>query len=214
MKNTAGYTLIELLIVVAVLGIVTSIGAFSVSSYRVNVDLRLAQQAIQDIVYQAQSRTLAGEYHNGSVVQGGYGVILEQGSGELVLFADCDGNQYNSRTGCNGQDEEVERRDLSNTDQLYVHRILATGRCVSTGCQLVIYFKAPYANPPLIFTKSKNAQNCARDSVATGCNALVPANAVERIQVTIRQKNTPNGSLLSIRDILQSVPRPLPQQQS
>lgn len=208
-----GYTLIELLAIITITGIIATIGTFSLSSYRVNVDLEIAQKRIQDMIYQAQSLTLAGEYYNDSVVLGGYGVIFEQGGNEVVLFADCDGDTYKTVTGCNNGDEEVRRVQLSAKDMLYVHRILAAGRCV-TGCQLVIYFPTPYANPPKFFTKSKNAQNCTPQSATTGCNTPIPLSAIERIQIDIRQRNNPSsGKVFNIRDILQVIPRPVQQTQ-
>ena len=203
-----GYTLIELLIVVAIIGIVASIGTFAFRSYDVRVDLNIAQEKIQDLIYEAQSRTLAGEYYNGTPVQGGYGVIFEQGSGDVVLFADCDADTYNTVAGCNNGNEEVRRIQLSEQDRLYIFGILAAGRCV-TGCQLIIYFQAPYANPPLIFTKSKSAQNCTKGSTTPGCNTPVPTAVIERIQISVRQKNSRNGRILSIRDILPVIPRPV-----
>lgn len=213
MRNIqGGYTLIELLAIITIMGIVGTVGAFSISSYRVNVDLDIAQERIQNLIYEAQSRTLAGEYYNDTLVLGGYGVLFEQGSSEVVLFADCDGDTYKTLTGCNSRDEEVMRVEMSAQNKLYVYSILAAGRCV-TGCQLTIYFPTPYANPPKFFTKSKNAQNCTAESTVVGCNTQVPVNAIERIQLSVRQKNSRNGKVFGIRDILQTIPRPVLQSQ-
>lgn len=90
-SSGAGYTLIEMLIVIAILGIAVSIVSLNFSASRGRHELNNDTDAVVSLINEARSRTLAGD--SGSA----YGIHVE--SSKAVLFsgatfaADATGNK-------------------------------------------------------------------------------------------------------------------------
>lgn len=87
----SGFTLVELIIAVAVIGIVST---YALTDYRAaqrRADVRLQAYALAATLRQAQNYSLGAYEHNGAVPTGGWGVRTINAS-SYAFFADVNGN--------------------------------------------------------------------------------------------------------------------------
>ena len=88
MKNK-GFTLLEITVVISIITLLSTIFLANYRQGEKNFALqRSAHQLAQDL-RRAQEMTMAGREFKGKF-QGGYGIHLVKGTGEYILFIDCD----------------------------------------------------------------------------------------------------------------------------
>lgn len=88
----AGFTMLELVIVVAIIGILTTMAAATYNSIEYQRKVTLAAQQIQADLRYAQNLAISFKKHQGKFARGGYGVHFENNSPAYKIFADLDCN--------------------------------------------------------------------------------------------------------------------------
>jgi prepilin-type N-terminal cleavage/methylation domain-containing protein len=89
-KSMRGVTLLELVVVVAIVGIFSSISAVTYSSTEKQRKVTLAAQQIQADVRYVQNLALSFKKHNGKFARGGYGIRFLHNASLYTIFADLD----------------------------------------------------------------------------------------------------------------------------
>lgn len=116
-----GFTLLEILLVMAIAGILVGLATPILFSYQANNDLYLAESSVKQTIRQAETQSLHG------IKDDSWGVYIE--NGKVVLFK---GNDYGSRD--QDYDLEVSFAEnilLSGLNELYFEK--GTGIPNTTG---------------------------------------------------------------------------------
>ncbi|MFZ2975680.1 MAG: type II secretion system protein [Candidatus Moraniibacteriota bacterium] len=111
-KNEQGFTLLELIVVVAIIGIMTSVGLVSLSSSKRQTAIKTAQDEVTSAIKLAQSYALQGKIPASGDVACAYGFEFLDNSpnSEYQIF-------YYRKVGSScdtGNKFEVERNNLKN----------------------------------------------------------------------------------------------------
>lgn len=128
-----GFTLLELIVVIAIIGIMTSVGLASLSSSKRQTALKTAQDEVTSAIKLAQSYALQGKIPNSGDIACAYGFEFLDNSpnSEYQIF-------YYRKVGSScdtGNKFEVERNNLKNGVSL-----------VSSFSSSAIYFNIPSAD--------------------------------------------------------------------
>lgn len=140
MKNYQGVTFIELVVVIAMIGIMASVVVVSMSSSRNQAKLKAAQTEVASTIKLAQSYALQGRQFSGATPKY-YGVVfVSSGPASTKNYSLCSGND----DSCNGIVENSELKDGAVFDPPLTvdERIIfdvPNGNCV-LGCNSVINF--------------------------------------------------------------------------
>lgn len=171
-KYDRGVTLIELIVVIAIFTIVSSITIFSYSKFNSSLSLQNLADDIALSVRKAQGYAIGVRGYNG-VFGEGYGIHftansnisdLTAGSNKsFVLFANVNGdNSYDHNSpGCGSptaSNECLEVLEIKSSDK--ISEIRAGNHTLNSDGTLNIFFKRP--NPEPTF--------CAKNSGSTACN--------------------------------------------
>lgn len=92
MRNGRGFTLLELVVVVAIVSIFTSLSSVTYNSTEKQRKVTLAAQQIQADVRYAQKLALSFKKHNGKFARSGYGIRFLNTASSYTIFADLDCN--------------------------------------------------------------------------------------------------------------------------
>lgn len=98
LNNKSGFTLMETMIVMAIIAISSSFVASQYSNYRNSKALSLAKVQIIDDIKMVQNYSYAVLENNGSFPKGGYGIHFEVDSDSYLIFSDNDGNKIYNNT--------------------------------------------------------------------------------------------------------------------
>ena len=107
-----GFTLVELIIITAIVGLLAGVTLVSIRGGDDTTAMDSAVRQLASDIKLAQSKSLAGEQHNGAFPQGGYGIEIfrsvyaDSSEGDYALFADVDGD---GRCPFQCKDDSVER---------------------------------------------------------------------------------------------------------
>ena len=94
--NKNGFTLIELIIVMAIMGIMFAVTVPQYSKYRDSKALSLGEEQVVNDIRMVQNYAYSILKNDGSFPVGGYGINFSKNSNEYIIFADGDGNmEYN-----------------------------------------------------------------------------------------------------------------------
>jgi len=147
MKKTLGFTIVELLVAIAIFALISTVAFVNIRGSSPSREVQLQANNLSSLLRQAQVQSSAGEPFSGAPPIGGFGVFVEQCSTapcSVVLFADVDGS-FTLDAG-----EEVQTVSLGS------HVTIDT---ISTGSGVHVIFK-----PPRPFT--------CFDDVCSGINEL------------------------------------------
>ncbi len=93
-KSESGFTLMELLVVIFIIGIITTVVIVSFRSGDKRKTLKMGVEEVTTLIKDAQNRSLLGQTNKeGNFPAGGYGVYLGLNQGYAVLFQDEDSDQ-------------------------------------------------------------------------------------------------------------------------
>lgn len=201
MRSYLGFTYIEMMVVVAIIGILATFAVLALLPYRGDVALVIARENLQDMLRDAKARVLAGTEVDGEIPYG-YGVEITVGSDEIVLFADIDNDKKYTPTG--GKDKEVRRifwsqTSVSSTEgevslyALFHNSCDAPSYKANVGhgfspktCALTFYFASPYATPFYFMDSTE-----------------LSSGSVESAEIMIQYQNTDDRDFFAVSDALQ-----------
>ena len=147
-----GFTLLELMVSVAIIAIVSTIFLSSYRSGGRKSDLRMAAQMLVSNVRIAQSNALSLKHFEGSMPDGGWGVVFDRNASEYVIFADVDDDVVCDSTCDNTSNEDASRIALA--DGITILDTLGDGGSIN---RVQVSFLPP---DPQIFICLDNAGQC------------------------------------------------------
>lgn len=165
LRNSKGFTLVEILVVVLIFAVVSSILLFRYSDFSTAITLRNLSQEVALSIRKAQ--TLATSVRGGSPRNAfnttkGYGIYIRitnneaqysGGSASFVLFRDDDNDglydQISRRCGVVTRGNEcLENFSITTGDRIY--SVCSVSGCTTTPT-LIIYFKRPNPDAKIYF---------------------------------------------------------------
>lgn len=87
-KNNSGFTLIELIVSITILGLITTISIANYKKGGNSTELIAVTQDIVSEIRKTQSFAMSSEKMNGVNPPGGWGIKLQDNSSEISIFAD------------------------------------------------------------------------------------------------------------------------------
>jgi prepilin-type N-terminal cleavage/methylation domain-containing protein len=168
LRNSKGFTLVEIIVVVFIFAVVSSILLFRYSDFSTNVSVRNLSQEVALSIRKAQ--TLATSVRGGNPrdvfnATRGYGVyvsvppstaLIGGGDSSFVIFRDDNGDgRYNQRSESCGRvtsnNECLERFTITTGDR--ISQICVDDNC-SSPSGVVIYFRRPSPDAKIYFENS------------------------------------------------------------
>lgn len=172
MHNQKGFTLVELVVVIFIFAVVSTIILFRYSDFSTAISLRNLSQEVALSIRKAQ--TLATSVRGGSPTNAfnttkGYGIYFTTSSNEaqygggstsFVLFRDDDNDGlYDQRSATCGVmtagNECLEKFSIATGDRIY--SVCSVSGCTTTP-SLVIYFKRPNPDAKIYFVSDPTRQ--------------------------------------------------------
>jgi prepilin-type N-terminal cleavage/methylation domain-containing protein len=161
LQNQRGFSLIELLVSIAIFTILSGIVMFSFSDVRKHDELRESSEQLSSYLRQAQNLAMTGQKVNGSnPPKGGYGIYIDilSASRTYQLFADyvgaspaCDSDKPNERYDgelCGDRIIQGGSHTLKNNVNYYKIKVTkADGSIVEVNDLINIVFKPPKPVP-------------------------------------------------------------------
>ena len=99
-KNFLGFTLIEMLVVLAVIGIITGVVLTNYRKGEKQYELQMAKQKIISEIRRVENMSLGAVEFKGEVPKGGFGISFDKdASSYYYIFADKDGEKDYDGTG-------------------------------------------------------------------------------------------------------------------
>lgn len=135
--SSHGFTFIELMIVIAIMGIAATAAVMSMDSARSEAALQSATRQVTSAIRLAQSYALQGKMENGSPVCG-FGVKIDS-SNKYEIYYDA---LKSSSIDCGSQTD-----NSTATDSSYVLPSQVSFDSNSVANSTAVYFQAPGANP-------------------------------------------------------------------
>lgn len=144
--SSEGFTLAELLVVIAVLSILSASFIISFRSSGNELALERSARRVAEVVDQARSLSLSGAQHEGVTVSGGFGLFVQEGTDEMYLFADCNGDGEYQENGA-ASSCPASASELVEVVQLERNIVFEDiTPCSSGACTLTVLFVPPYAD--------------------------------------------------------------------
>ncbi|MEX0916587.1 MAG: type II secretion system protein, partial [Candidatus Spechtbacterales bacterium] len=140
-----GFTLVELLVVISVIAVLSTLFMAGFRSDGSALALDRSSRAFTQSVDQVRSLSLSGGQHEGETVSGGFGFYTQEGQGDIILFADCNGDGEYQENGASSTcvasaSEQVEVVQLESGITLS-----SVTPCTSGACTITVVFVPPYA---------------------------------------------------------------------
>jgi type II secretory pathway pseudopilin PulG len=166
LKSGQGFSLIELLVIIFIIALVTSIIIVNFRSGDKRKTLRIGTEEVVSLIKDAQNRALLGEAKKETLSQGGYGVYLTLNHPYCILFQDL--NQNRKYDGPKDPPFNQEREGLTNEylehlkirKDLIIQRILKDSKVLR---ELEIVFVPP--RPTIYYA---NATNVTKGEIFLG----------------------------------------------
>jgi len=160
-SNQAGFTMVEMLVVIAIFGIVTTILLFNLPTFRNQNSLDLVAQEVAITIRGAQVFGGGGRVGVDTGKPPTYGIYIDSSQNQFDLFRDLDdppnGHNIPIPVGFNCDGECVERYALSSGFEINAINCLdsngTTGAC---GGSVQIMFTRPNLEPKFMVGESLN----------------------------------------------------------
>lgn len=122
----AGMTYVELIVVLSIFSIMTSIILFNYGKFQTNVDIKILANDIASKIVEAQKSSISGQLNlNASLNwKPSYGIYFDSSSGNnknFIYFADLNQNSLYDTSNCSGTGECLD--NISITKGNYISRI-------------------------------------------------------------------------------------------
>ena len=191
-SGQSGFTVIELMVVIGIVSVISGIFLLNYRQGERNFAIQRSAQIVTQSITRAINNSLGGKEHNGAsgtVSAGGYGIRFIEGSGTIVIFADCDMDQELDVTGtalaCSSAPSEGQPYPEVSFQQTLESGITvsALSPCFGSPCGLNIVFLPP--DPTTVFIPSfagTEAQITLRDSLGNQKVIFVNKLGVTRIE--------------------------------
>ena len=183
-----GFTLIELTVLMAIFIIISGMLFLNFREGERNLALQRSAHIVTQTISKAIGNSFAGKQHNGTVSPGGFGVVLEQNSQNIIIFADCDADNTFDASGvaisCGEATIDTPYTEQFSVEVLESDILVSTlNPCSGTPCRLILTFIPP--NPDVVFEPGlavSEAQIGLRDTKGNTINIFVNKLGVTRIQ--------------------------------
>jgi len=154
MFHEEGFSLIELMVVMAIITIISAIFFLNLREGEGGLALQRSAQAVTQNISATINNSLGGKEHGGTVSSGGFGIIFEENSQDIIIFANCNENNALDSSGaassCDTATEGTPYPELFTTYTLEgTIEVSSLSPCTGTPCTLTITFQPP--NPDVVF---------------------------------------------------------------
>ncbi len=142
-KKNRGMTYVELIVVLSIFSIMTSIVLFDYGKFQENVDIKVLANDIALKIVEAQKSSTSGKW-NSNALSGwkpSYGIHFDLSSNKnFIYFTDLDNNTFYEDPGCTG--ECLDQITITRGNIVSNLEVIGTG-CPATVTNLNITFKRP-----------------------------------------------------------------------
>ena len=159
-KLNRGMTYVELIVVLGIFAVVSSVAIFDYGTFQHNIDIRVLANDIAIKVVEAQKSAINGKWHSDARLgtwKPSYGVYFNVANNmSFTYYADLDNDDYFCNGSCSGANESIEQ--FSITKGNYISSIGVEGSgCPSKVDDLNITFTRP---EPIASLLSATPLNC------------------------------------------------------
>jgi prepilin-type N-terminal cleavage/methylation domain-containing protein len=142
-KKNRGMTYVELIVVLSIFSVMTSIVLFDYGKFQENVDIKILANDIAIKVVEAQKSSISGQWNSNALLnwKPSYGIHFDISNNKsFKYFADLNNNYFYEDSGCTG--ECLDQITITKNNSISKLEVVGTG-CPSTVDNLNIVFKRP-----------------------------------------------------------------------
>ena len=143
-----GMTYVELIVVLSIFSIMTSIILFNYGKFQTNVDIKILANDIASKIIEAQKSSISGQLNLSASLnwKPSYGIYFDTSSVDnkkiFTYFADFNQNSLYDTSSCSGTGECLDQITITKGNFISEIRINGTG-CPATVTNLNVIFKRP-----------------------------------------------------------------------
>ena len=147
-KLNRGMTYVELIVVLSIFSIMTSIILFNYGKFQTNVDIKILANDIASKIIEAQKSSISGQLNLSASLnwKPSYGIYFDTSSVDnkkiFTYFADLNQNSLYDTSSCSGTGECLDRITITKGNFISEIRINGTD-CPATVANLNVIFKRP-----------------------------------------------------------------------
>ena len=184
-KKNRGMTYVELIVVLGIFSLITSVAFFNYGKFEQGVDIKILASDVALKIVQAQKNSLSGKWNSNanSNWKPSYGVHFNLSNNKsFIYFADLNNNTLYEDVSCSG--ECLDQIIITKRNSISELRVIGIG-CPSTVNNLNIVFKRPdssaiiTSNPTLVCNISYVQIILSSPSLITANIKLYPSGRIQ-----------------------------------
>lgn len=147
-KLNKGMTYVELIVVLSIFSVMTSIVLFDYGKFQANVDIKILANDIASKIVEAQKYSISGEWNSNasSNWKPSYGLYFDISDDKsFIYFADLIQNNVYDSSSCPGTGECLDNISITKGNSVSELKVVGTG-CPSFADNINILFKRPNSN--------------------------------------------------------------------